>query len=268
MPGEFADQPDGETFSERVQYMFRSNQLGTPNGLPAQPNPDDEFTDGGGPAFVANVFQGSNAAFLDAQAANGAFSVQNALMSATHEGEHRIGHEEALQRSSRAADGTPLHIRMDGTGFDNFDVPGGSKQPKLQFTAFIPTAEFFRKMRADAAALDLQEQFGVNPLDNGLERFMTATRRQNFLVPPRRTRAFPLLELSGAGSTTAPAQGAPSAATSRQAAPAMRTVSASTRPATITTTTSPTTTPRTGSGSSRPRSGGSSGGRSRSGPGR
>jgi hypothetical protein len=29
-----------------------------------------------------------------------------------------------------------------------------------------------------------------------LERFMTATRRQNFLVPPRRHRAFPMLELA------------------------------------------------------------------------
>jgi hypothetical protein len=36
----------------------------------------------------------------------------------------------------------------------------------------------------------------VDPDDNGLERFLTATRRQNFLVPPRRHRAFPLLELA------------------------------------------------------------------------
>jgi hypothetical protein len=33
--------------------------------------------------------------------------------------------------------------------------------------------------------------------DNGLERFLTATRRQNFLVPPRRHRAFPLVEEAG-----------------------------------------------------------------------
>ena len=32
--------------------------------------------------------------------------------------------------------------------------------------------------------------------DNGLERFLTATRRQNFLIPPRRHRAFPLTELA------------------------------------------------------------------------
>jgi hypothetical protein len=83
---------------------------------------------------------------------------------------------------------------MDGTGFDSMDVPDGSNQPKLQFTAFIPTCEFFRAMRDNAAAADLAAQFKVQDDDNGLERFMTATRRQNFLVPPRTRRAFPLLE--------------------------------------------------------------------------
>ena len=126
--------------------------------------------------------------------------------SATFTGLPRIGHEQALQRSSRAADGTPIHIRMDGAGFDSMDVPAfqefpngrsipaGSNQPKLQFSAFVPSAEFFRVMRANAAAQDLQKQFDVDPDDNGLERFTTATRRQNFLIPPRTRRSFPLLE--------------------------------------------------------------------------
>src|SRR5439155_8404800 len=141
--------------------------------------------------------------------------------------EHRLGHEAALQRSSRAADGTPLHIRTDGTGFDNLDVPDRSKQPKLEFMAFFQTAEFFRKMRADSAALDLQEEFGVDPLDNGLERFMTATRRQNFLVPPRRHRAFPLVEVAASGSGSA--RSAPASSTStRPASTATRSSSTST----------------------------------------
>ncbi len=61
---------------------------------------------------------------------------------------------------------------------------------------FVPTAEFFRAMRVNQASLDLVHQFGVADEDNGLERFLTATRRQNFLVPSRRNRAFPLLELT------------------------------------------------------------------------
>jgi len=246
LPGEFADQPDGETFSERVQYMFRSNQVGTAQGLPSEGNAD-QFTDGGGPAFLNNVFQGANSAMLGAQASAGAFSPQQASLTATFNGEHRLGHEAALQRSSRASDGTPVHVRMDGAGFDNMDVPDGSRQPKLEFTAFVPTAEFFRVMRVNVAALDLQAQFGVDPQDNGLERFITATRRQNFLTPPRRHRAFPLLELTAAGARTA-------SSTTRAAA--------TTSTGTSTRTASPTSTPSsssTGTGGRR-RSGGGGGG--------
>jgi hypothetical protein len=52
-------------------------------------------------------------------------------------------------------------------------------------------------MRTNQASLDLQKQFHVEPSDNGLERFLTATRRQNFLIPPRRHRAFPFAEIGG-----------------------------------------------------------------------
>ncbi len=51
-------------------------------------------------------------------------------------------------------------------------------------------------MRRHQAALDLVEAHKVDNDDNGLERFITSTRRQNFLVPPRAHRAFPLLELT------------------------------------------------------------------------
>jgi hypothetical protein len=199
--------PDGEDFLERVQYMFRSNQLGTTHGLPSEGNAD-QFTNGGGPAFLNNVFQGTDTAMRGARDSGGTFAPGNQTLDATFTGLGRIGHERALQRSSRAANGTPIHARMDGPGFDSMDVPAfqtfpggpnvgaGSNQPKLQFLIFVPTAEFFRQMRQDVAAQDLETQFKVDPDDNGLERFITATRRQNFLVPPRRHRSFPLLELT------------------------------------------------------------------------
>ncbi len=212
----------GEPFSERVQYMFRSNQTGGGSnffGLPCQPN-SDEFTNGGGPAFVNNVFQGTGAAQQGAAATGGKATTQaNTNPNATFTGEQRIGHEVALQQTSRAADGTPLHIRMDGPGFDGMDVPAfqthpdmpsisvpvpaGTSQFKLQFLIFVPTSEFFRQIRISAGAQDLFAKFGqpadpngVQFSDNGLERFITATRRQNLLVPPRRHRAFPLIELT------------------------------------------------------------------------
>ena len=200
----------GEPFTERVQYMFRSNQLGTTNGIPTAGN-TDQFQNGGGAAFINNVFQGANAAERGARDSAGTFTSSNATLDATFTGKPRIGHEVALQRSSRAADGTPVHIRNDGPGFDGMDVPqfqdfpgspnavtfpAGTSQFKLQFLVFVPTAEFFRAMRANQAAQDLQSDFNVDGDDNGVERFITATRRQNFLTPPRRNRAFPLVEFS------------------------------------------------------------------------
>jgi hypothetical protein len=40
------------------------------------------------------------------------------------------------------------------------------------------------------------KKYGVPDDDDGLERFLTATRRQNFLMPSRAHRAFPLLEFT------------------------------------------------------------------------
>jgi hypothetical protein len=166
-----------EPYTERVQNMFRSNPI------PSAGN-SDQFTDGGGPAILENTFQGTQDAAANAAGTN------------TYQGGHRLGHLSALQRSSRAADGTPIHIRADGPGFDSLDVPDGSSQPKLQFCIFMPTADSFRVMRLHQASRDLETTYSVDPDHAGLERFITTTRRQNFLVPPRRHRAFPLLEVS------------------------------------------------------------------------
>jgi hypothetical protein len=168
---------EDEKFLERVQYMFRS----TP---PPSRGNTDQFTDGGGPAFLPNEFKGVD------DAARGAQGI------GTPNSDHRLGHLATLQRSSRAKDGTPIHIRMDGPGFDNLDVSDGSNQPKLQFTVFVPTADFFARMRRNQASVDLAQAHHVPDNDQGLERFLTATRRQNFLVPPRQHRAFPLVEVS------------------------------------------------------------------------
>ena len=165
-----------EPYTERVQLMFRSNPIPSVGGR-------DQFTNGGGPAILDNTFQGTQDAAASAAGIN------------TYHGGHRIGHLSAVQRSSRAADGTPIHIRADGPGFDSLDVPDGSAQPKLQFSIFVPTADFFRIMRLHQASLDLEQTHNVDPSHNGLERFITTTRRQNFLIPPRRHRAFPLLAL-------------------------------------------------------------------------
>ena len=173
---QFYERP-GETYIRRAAEMFTANPVPSP-GYP------DQFTDGGGPALIPNVFEGPNAARYEAEARG------------TFDGEPHIGHMSAVQRSSRTANGVPIHIRADGPGFDALDVPDGSQQPKLHFSIFVPTADFFATMRRNQASPDLAGQHGVPARNLGLERFTTATRRQNFLVPPRHHRAFPLLEFT------------------------------------------------------------------------
>jgi hypothetical protein len=239
LPGQDSRRPDGEPFTERCQYMFRSNQLGTPNGIPARGGAD-QFTNGGGPAYINNVFQGTGSAQAEARDSAGTFTPANATENATFTGEGRVGHIDALQRVSRAADTTPLHVRNDGPGLDSMDVPAfrtfpgpggvdvaaGSQQFKLQFLVFVPTADFFASMRTSQAAQDLQHEFLDNDDDDqGLERFITATRRQNFLVPPRRHRSFPLVELAdpdarpGASARRSSARAAAAAAPAPSASP-------------------------------------------------
>jgi len=169
-PGE-----DGK-FIQRVQYAFHAPDIAAGN--------KNQYADGGGPSLLPNQNRGPH------------YAAKTAAGIGTNNGEQRMGHLSCLQRSSRAADGTPIHLRMDGPGFDAMDVPGGGKLPKLQFTIFVPSAQFFKTLRVKQASLDLQNEFGVSPRANGLERFITATRRQNFLIPPRRNRAFPLVELT------------------------------------------------------------------------
>jgi len=98
---------------------------------------------------------------------------------------------------------------MDGPGFDSMDVSDGTKQPKLEFTVFVPSADFFATMRRNQASLDLAKKFNVATTDNGLERFITATRRQNYLIPPRRHRAFPFAEFLGQPADKSPAKSNP-----------------------------------------------------------
>jgi hypothetical protein len=211
LPNQDSRHPDGEDAPERLMYMFRANQENTTNGLPSPFNATDPFTNGGCPAFVNNRFQGRNDASLGAQDAGGLFNPNSApgtQQTQSFTGLPRIGHEQALQRSSRASDGTPLHIRVDGPGLSSLDVPAfqtfpggtnvaaGSQQPTLEFAMFFPTSEFFRQLRNNVGAQDLQVKFKVDPDDNGLERFVTATRRQNFLTPPRNVRSLPGIEFN------------------------------------------------------------------------
>jgi hypothetical protein len=107
-----------------------------------------------------------------------------------------VGHISQLHRSGRTSGGRPIHLRIDGPGFDAMDTTTGRNTPKLQFSGFFPSADFFANLRRSQASVDLLDELALEEEDHGIERFITATRRQNFLIPPRRHRAFPLVELA------------------------------------------------------------------------
>jgi hypothetical protein len=172
---QFYERP-GETYERREAEMFSADPL------PRSSN-QNPYTNGGGPAYIESVFTSTQQAEREAE------GVSN------FDRQPHIAHTTALQRTSRAQDHTPMHIRADGPGYDALDVPDGSSQPKLHFSIYVPTADFFATMRRSQASLDLAQRYSVPSSNLGLERFLTATRRQNFLVPPRRHRSFPLVEL-------------------------------------------------------------------------
>jgi len=131
----------------------------------------------------------------------------------------RIGHSSSLQASTRlqhdyvAEDGTvyekgtAIPQRADFNTLDNpFDwsarreIDGMQPGPRagLHFVVFNPSSDDFHRNRL---AMDGQLPDGTKlPLEararqQGFNSILRTTHRQNFLVPPRRHRSFPLAEL-------------------------------------------------------------------------
>ena len=180
-----AGSAEDETYLERVQYMFRSNPP------PSFGGGGDPFLNGGGPAFLPSTFNGTDDAALRRA------GCQHPALRAPHRSPG--GAAAVVPSAGRHAAARPHgrpRLRHAGRAGHHRPARPERQRAEAHFTAFVPTADFFDTMRRNQAAQNLQTQFAVDPLDNGLERFLTSTRRQNFLCPPRRHRAFPLLELT------------------------------------------------------------------------
>ena len=132
---------------------------------------------------------------------------------------HAVGHSSIMQPASRLQEdvvandgrrfpkGTAVPQRADFNTLDNpffwsgrpdVDHQTNSPAAGLHFVVFTPTADDFHRNRL---AMDgvLPDGSSV-PLDprsrtQGFNSILHTTHRQNFLVPPRRHRAFPLAEL-------------------------------------------------------------------------
>lgn len=104
-----------------------------------------------------------------------------------------IGHNEAVQLGSRSAEGQALQLRVDFNTMDALD--GDAPAPGLHFLAYTPGSRIFHRSRQGMDATDIAQRHGIPSHANGINAFLHVTRRQNFLVPPRAHRAFPLVEL-------------------------------------------------------------------------
>lgn len=131
----------------------------------------------------------------------------------------RIGHSGSIQPASRLQHdvlgpdgtlyekGTPIPHRAD---FNTLDHPfswtadpdrdcfGATARAGLHFVVFNPTSDDFNRGRLamdgvlpDGTALHIEPR----SRSQGFNEVLTTTHRQNFLVPPRAHRSFPLSEL-------------------------------------------------------------------------
>jgi hypothetical protein len=129
----------------------------------------------------------------------------------------RIGHSAAIQTTSRllrdvvTADGTvfpkgtAIPVRADFNTLDNpfawsvrADEVGETPAAGVHFVVFNPTGDDFHRNRlAMDGVLPGGKKIPFQPRqrEQGFNSVLSTTHRQNFLVPPRRHRSFPLAEL-------------------------------------------------------------------------
>ncbi len=129
----------------------------------------------------------------------------------------RIGHSASIQTTSRlqrqfvAADGTvyakgvAIPVRADFNTLDNPfawserpDEIGATPAAGVHFVVFNPTGDDFHRNRLamDGVLPGGKIPFQPRAREQGFNSVLSTTHRQNFLVPPRRNRAFPLAELA------------------------------------------------------------------------
>jgi hypothetical protein len=131
----------------------------------------------------------------------------------------RIGHSAAIQTASRLQHdvvgtdgtrypkGTAIPHRADFNTLDNpffwsADANRDNMQPGpaagVHFVVFTPTSDDFHRGRLamDGVLPDgTRLPFTPRARGQGFNSVLTTTHRQNFLVPPRRYRSFPLVDL-------------------------------------------------------------------------
>jgi hypothetical protein len=124
-----------------------------------------------------------------------------------------VGHNEQMQFLSRVDTattnaygermprGTTFFLRQDFDTVDNpfaFCLDGPvSTVPRagVHFVGLGPSAQHFELMRREMDSPDLAEKYRLPDENVGFTDFLVTTHRQNYCLPPRAHRSFPLVEL-------------------------------------------------------------------------
>jgi hypothetical protein len=179
----------GAGYAERVARMFSPSTPVPANGAVTIPN---------GTAQVATVSQ------VVADASKGRAGHNALLQTAT-----RLPGDETDNYGRLRKKGTAVPLRED---FNTLDAPFAwyrdsrtgavmsptANRPGLHFAVFVPSSSRFHVARTAMDGVlpdgtDLRAKMTDDQI--GLNASIAATHRQNFLVPPRAHRSFPLVEL-------------------------------------------------------------------------
>jgi hypothetical protein len=180
----------GKSYAERVQRMFSPSTVAS-DGAVTVPN---------GAAQVATLEQ------VKADAQDRKLAGHNsALQMATRLAADVVDNYGRLRKKGSAVPeredfntlDNPFSWYVDGNGTVQQPV---ANRPGLHFAVFVPTSGKFHIARTAMDGIlpdgtNLRTQYGLTDADIGFNAEMEATHRQNYLVPPRAHRSFPLAEL-------------------------------------------------------------------------
>ena len=172
-----------QPYSSRVGQMFSPH---TP-----VPTSDSTVTIANGPGDVATMSQVTN------EAANGRAGHNSLLQQATRLGADVLDNYGRLRKK-----GTAVPLRED---FNTIDDPFAwtpasgtttTYAAGMHFVAFVPGHHLFHRARmAMDGHMPNGTNLGLTPTETGINGLMKASHRQNYVIPPRKNRSFPLVEL-------------------------------------------------------------------------
>jgi hypothetical protein len=177
----------GQSYGDRVEQMFSPQTT-----VPAS---ESTVTISNGPGDVATRSQ------VTQDASHGQAGHNSLLQQATRLGADVLDNYGRLRKK-----GTAVPLRED---FNTIDdpfawTPAGTTstyKAGLHFVAFVPGHHLFHRARMamDGVMPDGTPNGtplpGVNPHHAGINSVLTASHRQNYVIPPRKNRSFPLVEL-------------------------------------------------------------------------